>query len=885
MNKIKTIVILLASLIPMFSIAQNTILKGSVYDKESNEALLGATVIIKGTKNGTATDKNGHFQLSLDLSKTKILFVSYLGYKTQEIEVNKEKTAIKVFMERSFIPGEEVVISASRISEKLLKSPITVQKLSANEIAIPASSNYFVGMDNLMGIDIIQNNFGFGSFNTRGFNATAPFRVVTFMDGMDNASTGLNFSPGSSFGLADLDIESIEIISGPASALYGPNAMQGVLSMSSKNPFDYQGVSAMVKGGNQSYMEGQLRIAETFLNNKLGVKLVASYFEADDWLADDPVANTYRVMPATVDFSPLLANPNYADFNNYLASNPSARPTSIMLPGYLETDISNNDSKALKLLGSVHYKITDDIELSYLIKRNTTTGVFQGNNRAMIKNFKFTQQKVSLKGKNFEFMAYQSVDDANESYDLGLTGINLSYAGLGNVVPVYFDAFVNEVKNLTNNYTDPFDYATMMAVAQSAASAVSADKWLQPGTETFDRAFEEIIANPDRPTGSRYPSYSVMNHIAANYQFDIDFMDILVGGTYRHWNPDTKGKVFSDTSGVDISFYEVAAFADINKVILNDKLKLNASFRLDKNENFDAQFSPRLAAIFSQGNHHLRLSAQSAFRSPTLNDQYFLLNVGPLIVRGNITGYDNMYTYPSVLAFRASQDPSVLETIVLDPITPERLNSVEFGYKTSFNGKFYTDFHAYYNVYKNFIGSTYAVEPHTGNAGEQSGVNDLMTGQFQAYSIPVNSVSDVVTYGAGISLSYYVGNGIMAYVNYTYAKFDSSTVEDGFVPGFNTPENKFNIGLKGRKVYKGLGFNINYKYADAYWWESAFADGYVPSFTTLDIQLNYELSKYNTRVNIGGTNILNKEYFRAYGSPGIGAFYYASIVYELNNLF
>ena len=84
--------------------------------------------------------------------------------------------------------------------------------------------------------------------NTRGFNGNTNYRLNQLVDGVNN-SPGLSFSPGNIFGVTQLDLESLSSLVGASSALYGPGGMNGTLIMTSKNPFDYQGLSISIQGG------------------------------------------------------------------------------------------------------------------------------------------------------------------------------------------------------------------------------------------------------------------------------------------------------------------------------------------------------------------------------------------------------------------------------------------------------------------------------------------------------------------------------------------------------------------------------------------------------------------------------------------------------------
>jgi iron complex outermembrane recepter protein len=886
-------ILLLLFLLPALSgFGQQLSITGKITDKETQEPLQGANILLKGTFEGKVSDQKGEFEFSFKNKTNQVILVSFLGYSTVEIDVNKDTPLpLNIQLEKTYIQGQEVVISASRTNEKLFEAPSTIIKLNEDKLMNLPASDFYYALGTQKGIDMISNNFGFAAFNTRGFNSTQPYRVSQYIDGMDNNSVGLSFSPGNMFGVSSIDIDNVEVISGPASALYGSNALQGVLSIQSKNPFEYEGLSGVIKGGTRNYTDVELRYGKAFGNKKKwAIKLVGSYFEADDWEADNPILNKYKVIPTAQQnfMNTVNADTNYAKFKTYSDLYTSARPASksFMLPGYMEQDLSAQRSKGTKLSGSVYYRFNPNSELSYTYKYSQATGVFQGNNRAYLSDFIYQQHKIQFKNKNLTLLGYYSIDDANKTYDLGLTGINMGLASLPNVDKLYLQQYVHTIDSLSNGFTQPFDSSMLTAALLNAKA--SADKgWLKPGTKEFTQTFNSITSNPDRPSGSRYPNLSSVLNFDGSYKINQRFADIILGASMKYYFPNTNGKIFVDTNGRDISYYELGAYLQAGKELFNKKIKLLASARIDKSQNFDMQLSPRFSIMYSfNKNNNIRLAWQSAFRNPTINDQYYFLNTGSFIVVGNLDGYKNLYTASSVTAYQNSgnTNTALLKKIVLDPVKAEHIKTIELGYRSVLKKRLTIDLNAFYNTYDNFIGSIKAVEPKKGIAGDSTGVIDINTRNYKTYSISVNSSSKVETYGGGIDLTFYISKGISTYLNYTYNILYKKDKTDPFIPGFNTPENKLNFGLTGKKIFKGLGFAVNFQWVDKYLWESAFATGNVSSYNTLDLQLIYELPEYNSTVRLGGTNILGKEYYSAYGSSAIGPFFFASFTYNLKNI-
>jgi iron complex outermembrane recepter protein len=919
--------------------AQNKTITGVVKDAKSGETLIAASVIVQGTATGVMTDVNGRYAISLDVSTPKTLEFSFLGYQKQTILVDGTVTQLDVALEVIVMRGQEVVVSGSRVSETILESTATIQKMNSRDIQEVASGDFYSGLGNLQGVDVTTSSMGFQVVNMRGFNSTAPVRVVQFVDGMDNQAPGLNFPVGNMVGANDLDLESVEIISGPASALYGPSAFQGVVSMKTKNPYDYQGLSAQIKGGTRNYIDGQLRFATTLgKENRWGIKVTGQYMRVDDWVANDPVANRYGDIETDVDLSAIVEQ---QQFNQELTQEerddfialvggylglvaPRAFPGTINVqaPGYMEAEVADTDAFSAKATAAIHYRFKNNIEASYTYKFGMGRGIYQGSNRYSINNIMFQQHKLEVGGRNWKIRAYTTLEDAGDSYDAVFTAINISKEGISDYVGEYLGAYFDTLRVMSNDFDREVSQSEVERAHSWARAQADANGWIPAGSSRFDSLRQAIVTNPDLEKGSLFTDLSSLQHVDGQYQFDWKWMDVLVGANFRRYDPQSYGTIFADTlvnrgdtlengaadraaEFVDLSQIEYGGFLQLTKRLFDDRFKIQGSVRLDKNQNFPLQFSPRLSFMYDLKGHIFRVAAQSAFRSPTLQNQYIRLDVGPLIIAGNLNGWDNLYTLESVTAFNDYIDSvqvnnlwtdsvydvasGKLETYNAKPIRPEQVKTIEVGYRGTFFKRLFVDANFYYNWYTDFIGEIRVVQPFNSVAGEESGVDQLLSHSEgsptrQIYQIPVNADQEVRSMGATLGLAYYIGQNYTVSMNYTFARLIDSDLDDPIIPGFNTPEHKINLGVKGRKVWKGLGFGVNFQWVDEFQWESTFGDGTVPSYHVLDLQLSYEVPKWYSTFRVGASNIYNQQRIEAYGSPTIGTMVYGSLMVDIKDI-
>ena len=266
--------------------AQTTSITGTVKDGGNDDPLAGVNIVVKGRVIGTISGTNGQYSLKVNQAPPFTLVFSFIGFATQEIEVTQATATIDVSLAEQTLLGQEVVVSASRVEESILHSPVTIEKMDLLAIRQSATPDFYDALSNVKGVQTNNGSLNLTSINTRGFATIANVRFVQLVDGMDTQTPLLNFPTGNIVGIGELDAESVELVPGAASALYGPNAFNGILIMKSKSPFDYQGLSAQVKGGitksdagsSDPFMQYSLRYAKAF-NNKLAIKIMRGVFD------------------------------------------------------------------------------------------------------------------------------------------------------------------------------------------------------------------------------------------------------------------------------------------------------------------------------------------------------------------------------------------------------------------------------------------------------------------------------------------------------------------------------------------------------------------------------------------------------------------------------
>ena len=836
---IKKILLLAFLVCGSTAILAQTTITGTVKDAKTGEALPGANIKVERKAVGTNTDFDGNFSLNVADIPPFSLQISVLGYKTEKVEVTKNNQNIDVLLTENETFLDEIVVSASRTPERIMESPVTIERLDSRAIKNTSSPSFYDGLENLKGVDINSNSLTFKSVNTRGFATFANERFMQLVDGMDNSAPGLNFAVGNLLGISELDVKSVEVLPGASSALYGANAFNGIMFMRSKSAFDDQGISFSLKtgitsqkaAGDNEFKDFNIRMAHAF-SNYFAAKATLSYLKGTDWYATD-----YRdeIDGASMSHA---GNTAYNGLNIYgdevgttldfdaIAGTPAGTlgATRVTRTGYKDVDFMNNEAKSVKFGASLNYRpLGDDrLEIIWNTKFGSGNTIYQGQNRYNIKNFTLAQHRLEFKGKNFFVRGYTTAEDAGDSYDTRFAAINVnrSWSSDTNWFQEYAGAYLGAAA--------PFG---VPAMNHDAARAFADRERLVPGTAAFEAAKEIVINDPNLVTGSKFLDRTKMYHADANVNLRdyISFAEIQVGGSMREYRLDSQGTIFTDYDG-PISYTEAGAYIQGQKRMLDDRLKLTASARYDKALNFKGNISPRISLSYAAGEdkrHNFRASLQTGFRNPTAQDQYIGLDAGSGILVGtapdnidryrslpynlginqglagyinavsgsNIGGtqvltgdmaYNNSWSASSIGAFLASGNPADLKKSNIAYVAPEYVTAYDVGYRGVIEGVT-IDVNAYYNKYEDFIASKNAVAPLYGSVA----LNDAVD-----IAPALGSPTPMPTPLALLAL----GSG-----DYKGIAFDSNSDSDISSYGLG-------IGLS-KKVLNGFDLGFNYSFA------------------------------------------------------------------------
>ena len=913
--------------------AQNSI-SGTVTDS-SNQPIPGANIKIVGDSSGTITNLDGSFTLQFAKQPPFMIEVTSVGFRTQKINVSSvnQRISVKLIDEENKL--DEIVVSASRTPERVLESPVTIERMGIAEIKKTASPSFYDGLENLKEVQMNTSSMSFKSINTRGFASVANTRFMQLVDGMDNSSPLLNFVLGNLIGVSEIDVQSVELLPGASSALYGANAFNGILFMSSRSPFTSQGITAYAKfgqttqkaAGTNDYVDYGVRMAKAF-SSKLAGKVNFAYMRGTEWHAvnyDDKTRDGVDRNTINYDGINIYGDEvatNIKGVGQALASQgfiPAAAvnllpSTNVSRTGYNEVDLTDNKVSNTKIDFSLHYRPfgNENFEVIWQSKFGYGNTVYQGANRYYLNNFFMQQHKIEFKGKNFFLRGYTTTEDGGKSYDMLFTGINVNRKW-------------KDDRTWFGQYAGAYVQSTLAGLTPDQAhakarSTADTGRFL-PGTDAFKNAFNQVVNDPNVLSGSKLVDNSKIYHADVNYNFKdiIKFAEIQVGGSYRQYELNSYGRIYTDANG-PIRYDEYGAYTQVMKKMLDDRLKFTGSVRYDKAQNFNGNVSPRVSLVYSGGqnkNHNFRGSFQTGFRNPSTQDQYIGFNVGSAILLGSapdnltrftetlpiattvgqgfaggnsvtingLNAYNNSFTATSVRAFAAAGNPALLQKTNVNLVKPEEVKAFELGYR-SFINKTSIDLNGYYNIYNNFIGNLNVVTPLYGSAVNggglanpegQKALHALQNGNTRAFQLYTNTNLEIESLGFGVGLSRKVYKDFEIGANYNFAEFKFDQLKDpSFEAGFNTPKHRIKASIGNEKLFPNFGFNVSGRWNSEYLWQSSFADGTIAAATVIDAQLNYNFLSLKSTLKIGASNIGGKEYGQVLGAGLIGQQYFAS---------
>jgi len=598
---------------------------------------------------------------------------------------------------------------------------------------------------------------------------------------------------------------------------------------------------------------------------------------------------------------------------NYFGTTPADRSVNnVTRTGYEEKNLVDYGNLNVKFVGAFHYKITNNLEASLNTYIGSGTTVYTGADRYSLRNLKMAQHKLELRSKNWFVRGYTTQENAGESYNAsaagafvneawkptapvasqGLPGIQSSWIG------TYILTYSETLRQNASAGASPPSSFNLHTAARNAADVGR----LLPGTSAYDAALKKVRTTPIKNGGALFLDKTDL--WAGEGQINLsdvgkfsDKVEVIAGIQWKQYVLNSQGTLLADNTTPligyakidnrgNIKVNETGGYIQFRKKLLNEALTLSGSVRYDKQTNFDGKFTPRFSALIRVAkDNFLRASFQTAYRFPTMQNQYIALSTGTAVLIGCLPEFQNYYklntvpfqgyTAASIVAARAAGSTAPLVPAKYSEVKPETVGSFELGYKGILMNKLMIDAYGYYSRYQDFLATIVVGQGRTGVP------TDLLS-PFSTTNLSYtqNSPETVKAFGWGIGLDYNVFKNYFLTGNVFSDQLKDAPAN--LVTFFNAPKYRFNVGFRNDNAYKGVGFNVMMKWQDNNFYEGTFVKGTLPYFGWVDAQITYRPTGTKSVFRAGGTNLGNNYYRTGYGSPAVGGLYYISYGYNIN---
>ncbi len=856
-------------------------LTGSVRDSLTNRPMVGVTIVLQDTRSGTNTDVDGNFQVTTNKPLPLILEVSHIGYATAEIKVDGADQVLDILMVRSISSFEQIVVSASRKREKETGVPSSVSIVEKDQLESEAVSHPIMSLRGLQGLSIQEQGIGTYQIGLRGRTSIVEGgETFVLVDYRQLNIPGLLFAPFASSAVDAIDLARVEVVRGPASALYGPGVDGGLIHFLSKDPFNYPGTTISISGGERSFFGTSVRHAG-LLNKNIGYKILGFYRSAENWAFDaqnETDAGILNGFPKNIR-SVLTRQDVDVDLDDTEVENMNFSAT-----------LQYQFNKETHLVATAGYgqqtgrKVTSIGYLKYLNLPNYFGQLrFHTNNLFAQVYFRNVSDHENSFAYYSGFTSYFSTDqlEAQIQYHVEPLFLHNLRATIGSDYRV---TYVDSKRTLTGRNEDNDDYSIFGGYAQVEWTPLQPFRVIAAGRADHFSAVKQTTFSPRlgivyQPRSTQAIRFTY-NRAFGLYGAMENFFDFKAGATpffdIRFWgsamlleySPDPEmtsfyGPQYDGPPGMSHSLaYQLALD------------NLNGSNRLPQELiNYLMSISPKIQG-FSHGSFPQLFTRTEAAKT-TRTEQFEL-------------------GYKGILVEQLAIDVAVYHTrrknfFSLQPANPfVTVPTLE-------DDLFETVFEA---IDSDQLPLSYSPSEIAAVFSEQGKILGKEVGLIEPDLAKINGRPDrILTFlnfgkisywGAEIALKYFVTNSLSAYANYSWISqqyFDQVDLgEDGtgLAYALNNPRNQVKLGfdfLPERFYRAGVLLRYQEGFEVLNGDEDSDFSGDLPSVTLVDARLGYVFPA-GLRIDLTANNLLNRKYRPFPGLPKVGRMVIAKITYD-----
>lgn len=871
-----TIAALVSWAAPPAAYAQSGIVTGRVVDAETNQPISEALAeLITGGRDRVAfanCDAEGRFEITGAPTGSFSLVLSRLGYEIRRLDgitVGAERTDVgTVPLVSRALRMNPIVVTPSRIEEKALKAPASTWVVGTEDIASRPTTSTVDHVRNVPGVDVASTGLTQHSVVARGFNNIFSGSLLVLTDNRWASVPSLRVNTYSLIPTTDEDIERIELVLGPGSALYGPNVTNGVMHILTRSPLASQGTTLSVMGGERELLQVSGRHARA-IGERVGFKVSGNYFRGRDWVFHDPVEDAQRAAAITAGADPDTLRIGARDFD------------AERFNGEARMDAHIGDQTDLIFSGGLS-QIMSAIEL-------TGVGAVQA------RDWRSSYVQSRLRSGPLFVQGYVNFSDAGDSYLLR-DGSRLRDNSLLFVGQAQHAARLGErqrfVYGADFSHTVPRTSGTITGRNENDDNITEFGGYVQSESRLRDRL--DFVAAARLDDHSRVKE-TVFSPRAALVYRPQDGHSLRL--TYnRAFNQPTSNTLFLDLLSARDAF--------------GAQLQIDVRVTGVPEEGFqfarDVGGRPLMRSPFTPGG--LGGPSQQLPLDATIFWQV-VQNAVPALVGVPAPNAAQVGTVMRTLNPTTRSFSTVADVTDVDPIRPQINNTAEVGYKGFIANRLHLGLDLYYSHIEHFVSPLLVPTPNVflerntltaylisqGFTAQQAATiaagvagidgSSTVTGLPLGTVTPVNTVGDpydvfltyrnfgtVDLWGADFGATFLVTDQLSFTGTYSIVDRNLFRNQDGIADiALNAPMNKATLSANYRNQRLGLAAELRGRYVDRFPMNSGVYVGVVDSYALMDANVAYKLPfSRSTEVSLTGTNLLDERHQEFVGAPELG---------------
>ncbi len=809
---------------PAMAAAQATgSVSGEVSAAADNAPLSGISVSVQGTGFAAVTNNAGRYTLPRVPAGQQTIVFRRLGYAPHQAPVivlaNGSETVDASLEAQAVTMGDIVVEGASRAPERIVEAPAAISIIEPRVMqATSIASQMPVALATVPGVDVVQSGMNDFNVNARGFNSSLNRRVLVLQDGRDPAVAFLGNQEWNALALPLEDFQRIEMVRGPGSALYGPNAFAGVINIRTPLAREVIGTKVTLGYGELSTIRWDLRHAGVSPDGRIGYRLNAGFSQSESW----SISRTNQVVP------------------DILAEYAQATDT----PAIISIEAVPLSGQTLGA-GGAALGTPDDVRSTYGSARidyyadNGSVGIFEGG-LAQVENEVFVTgigrvqvnkatrpwARLNWSAPNFNLMGTFTGRNSNDPQTSLASGLPLEESS----TILHFEGQYNR------NFAE--DRGRIVAGASIRNSRVDTEGTLMQ------------LADDDR-SDNYYSGYAQIEYRPTP--------QIRIVGAARVDDGDLFDTQFSPKGAIVFS-------PDANNSV---RFTVNRAFQTPNYSEFFLQVPAGAPADFSLLEAGLRLSPLGPVLAGVPNGELFTNSVAVPILALGYEDLDVEHVTSFELGYKGQISERVFATI--DGYY-SRLSNFVTDLLPGVNPNFlpWTAPAAVPDAFKATLEQT--VRDQLTAAGEPlaaAGLTRLADGST-AIVVSYTNAGEVTERGIEMSGGVLVSDEVQISGSYTFFDFDvdatTVAVGDQLLP--NTPKHKgtISIAYSGRQ---GLDLGFTAMLVDSFTWAAGVFSGFIPSSQTVNLNAGYRVNQ-NLRVHALATNVFDQLRYHLYGGSVIG---------------